>query len=165
MGDRLRAWERFIVKLLTSALLSVTLAWSGTAWATDPPPRYGATRQARPAVPARPAAERLDPATAATDKIDPARPDTEASRKKPKRRAVYQQFDDIPTRLEPSAVYAPKLSPRIDPTPVPPPTTLNCVGAACTDASGGSYRGGVGTSLISPQGRICNNNGITVQCY
>lgn len=153
------------MKILTSALLSATLAWSGAAWATDPPPRYGATRQAKPVVPAKPAAEKVDPAGTAPDKAEPAKPEAQTPRTKPKRRAVHQQLDDIPTRLEPSAVYAPKLSPRIDPTPVPPPTTLNCIGAACTDASGGSYRGGVGTSLISPQGRICNNNGITVQCY
>jgi hypothetical protein len=101
----------------------------------------------------------------ADDKVEGAKPAAEVPHKKSKRRAVYQQFDEIPMRTVPPPVYAPQLTPRIDPTPVPPPVTINCVGAACTDGNGGSYRGGVGTSLISPQGRICNNNGLTVQCY
>lgn len=134
--------------------LAAILFASVPAWATDPPPRAGAT----------PRVEKPDAKPDA--KPDEARPSVpQPARKKPRRRAVYQQFDDIPMRTPSTAVYAPQLTPRIDPTPVPPPTTLNCVGAACSDANGGSYRGGVGTSLISPQGRICNNNGITVQCF
>lgn len=132
----------------TCAFLTAILVSSVPARAAEPPPRAGATP---------PKAEvKPDGAT---------KPVAPQARKKPKRRAVYQHFDEPSMRTPPTAVYAPQLTPRIDPTPVPPPTTLNCVGATCSDANGGSYRGGVGTSLIGPQGRICNNNGITVQCF
>lgn len=162
------------MKHLTFVCFVVTMACSNLARATDPPQRHGATRplkviQPDQAVPAKQdkmiAPEQLKPATRASRK-----PATQTPRRPPARRAVYQQLDDQAVRGEAPAIYAPQLAPRIDVAPAPaqapaPPVTLNCVGAACLDAGGGSYRGGVGTSLINPQGRICNNNGITVQCH
>lgn len=150
------------MKTLTSAFLVASLTVSSAVWATDPPQRVGATRPVKTDEPGKtvPAEQPV-----ADEKADAAKPAAQATSKKPKRRAVYQHFDEIPVRTMPPQVYAPQLTPRIDPAPVPPPVTLNCVGAACSDSNGGSYRGGVGTSLISPQGRICNNNGLTVQCY
>ncbi|QYF94025.1 hypothetical protein KY495_01955 [Massilia sp. PAMC28688] len=147
------------MKHLTSAFLLASLAMTSAAWATDPPQRVGSTRpvpadEPGKTVPAEP--------PVADDKKEPGK---QAAPKKPRRRAVYQHFDEIPMRTVAPPVYAPQLTPRIDPTPVPPPVTINCVGASCIDGNGGSYRSGVGTSLISPEGRICNNNGITVQCY
>lgn len=92
-----------------------------------------------------------------------------ATRKPPlKRRATAAQLDD---GMNPP-VYRPRLEPvapmPTQPTPsaMPPgPVILNgCPGAHCTDRSGQRYNP-VGTTLISPQGRLCNHNGISVSCY
>lgn len=154
-----RRTEGIIMKLLTSAFFVATLGLSTAAWATDPPPRVGATRPAA-AVPAQPKAMTEEQVAAA--------------RKKLKRRAVYQHFDEIPMRTMPPAPYGPRLAtdgtapisplPRTELNPSPP-VILNCVGSACQDANGGSHRGGVGTTLMSPAGRICVDNGLTVQCH
>lgn len=93
------------------------------------------------------------------------------SKKPVKRRAVAAQLDD---GLNPPA-YRPRLAPVVPmppvpgtamPSPVPSgPVILNgCPGGACTDHSGARYNP-VGTTLISPQGRMCSNNGISVSCY
>lgn len=150
------------MNILDALFFSAALAVPAAALATDPPPRVGATKSA----------PEQDQAKAKDKPVK----DAPNKAQKPKRRAAYQQFDELPMRTPPTAVYAPTLTPRqdavphdrllprVDPTPAPP-ATINCVGAACTDAAGGSYRGGVGTSLINQEGRICNNNGITVQCH
>lgn len=91
-------------------------------------------------------------------------------RKKPvKRRAVAAQLDDgmnprtYAPRLTP-VVPMPKMSPL--PSSMPPgPVILNgCPNGHCTDQGGQRYNP-VGTTLISPQGRLCSNNGISVSCY
>ena len=109
------------------------------------------------------------------------KPGAEADRKKPaqtppkklvKRRSVHQMIDPVP-RVQSPVVYGPVLTPAmpvgVQPVPVPAPGSpmiLNgCNGGACTDANGARYRGGVGNVLISPEGRACSNNGITVQCF
>ena len=166
------------MKTFISALLLAAMTICTTASATEPPPRVGATKPlSAPTADPKVAApkDQSDEVKGALKAADgksgsKAAAKTTAERGKPKRRAVYQQFDEPDMRTPPTAVYAPTLTPRdnllprTDPTPAPP-VTINCVGAACSDASGGYYRGGVGTSLISPAGRICNNNGITVQCH
>lgn len=133
--------------ILMLAILSSVMVCNN-AWATEPPPREGAPRpEAKPA----------------------AQPAPDAAKKKPaKRRAVRQNMDDAPAPV----VYTPRPSPAAPvgvqplPSPVAPPQILNgCPGGACTDASGARYHGGVGTTLLSPQGRVCSNNGITVQCF
>lgn len=90
--------------------------------------------------------------------------------KKPvKRRAVAAQLDDGMNRPG----YAPRLAPAPAPAiaPLPPPLAVpsipllnGCPNGHCTDASGQRYNP-VGTTLISPQGRLCSNNGISVSCY
>jgi hypothetical protein len=136
-----------ILAILSSALLCTP------AWATEPPPRAGAVR------------DEVKPAP-------PARPGKETPNKKPaKRRAVHQIIDGMPAPAPPQA-YGPTLNPApaiAQPmaSPVPPGPAIGngCTGPACLDAGGGSYKGGVGTTLISPQGRLCSNNGMTVQCF
>lgn len=129
--------------VLMLAILSSVMVCNN-AWATEPPPRVGATR-------------------------DIAKPDPDTPKKKPaKRRSVRQNLDDAPAPV----IYSPRLNPAAPaavplPAPVAPsPLILNgCPGGACTDANGTRYHGGVGTTLLSPQGRVCSNNGITVQCF
>jgi hypothetical protein len=131
--------------ILMLAILSSVMVCNN-AWATEPPPREGAPRaEAKPA------------------------PDT--PKKKPaKRRAVRQNLDDAPaparvvSRARPTPAAPVGVQPL--PSPVAAPQILNgCPGGACTDATGARYHGGVGTTLLSPQGRMCSNNGITVQCF
>ncbi|WP_426100641.1 hypothetical protein [Massilia sp. TSP1-1-2] len=133
--------------VLLSALAASALFANGAA-ATERPPRVGE--------------ERIVPKKPADGKPAPA--------KKPaQRRAVRQVLDDDVRPAPPPAVYAPQLTSPPSSLPVPGvapgPLNLNCVGATCTDANGGRFNGGVGTTLISPQGKLCNNNGMTVQCF
>lgn len=153
--------------LIPAIVLSALLG--SHAWAVDPPARVGSVRDApKPAAPpvqadpdpgARPDAAKAAPAA-------PKKPPAKA----PKRRSVYQTIDPVP-RVQSPTVYGPVLGPpagaQTMPTPVPPnPAILNgCNGGACTDQSGARYRGGVGSVLISPEGRACSSNGITVQCF
>ena len=129
-----------IVVILSSAFLC------NNAWATTPP-RVGST----------PDLAKQDAKPGAT----PA-----PAKKHPKRRAVRQHIDGTPAASIPPPRIVPLLPPPIG---VPPPLTphiLNgCTGLACIDASGAQYHGGVGTTLLGPEGRVCSNNGITVQCF
>lgn len=136
--------------VLLSAIL-VTSMLGNIAAASERPPRVGEEK----ILPKKP--QHAAPASAASAKTPV------------KRRAVRQILDDDIRPAAPPAVYAPTLTrpaaqPQIHGVP-PPPATLNCIGGACTDSSGGRFNGGVGTTLISPQGKLCNNNGLTVQCF
>lgn len=145
---------RIVKPVLLAVLLSSAL-FHGMALATEPPPRVGATPLVQ-------------------GEAGRAAPKADASKKKPqqKRRAVYQVFDGMPGTAPPVGVQPlPSPSPLAPPasmTAVPGPTTFlpsGCHGAACSDPAGNRYQGGVGTTLIGPQGRLCSNNGITVQCF
>ncbi|UUZ55533.1 hypothetical protein LP419_07760 [Massilia sp. H-1] len=52
------------------------------------------------------------------------------------------------------AVLLPSVPAPALPQPIPSPQT-----------NGGAYKGGVGNALIGPDGKLCSNNGITVQCF
>lgn len=138
------------MNILKPVLLSAIVATAmlgNVAAATERPTRVGETR----ILPKKPAEARQKP---------------QAPAKKPvKRRAVRQVLDDDVRPAAPPTVYAPRLTPPSSAQPVPGPVNLKCVGDTCTDANGGRVNGGVGTTLINPQGRLCNNNGLTVQCF
>jgi hypothetical protein len=138
-----------VLVILSSALLC------NNAWSTEPPPRLGALPDQPPPAPAAKADNRLPAAAPAPN-----------AKKPPKRRAVRQILNDD---VRPATSYQPRPMPPLQgpmPSAVPPSSTIiNCAGGNCSDPNGGHYQGGVGTSLISPQGRLCNNNGITVQCF
>jgi hypothetical protein len=91
-------------------------------------------------------------------------PKKEKVAKPVKRRAVRQVLDDDVRPAAPATVPPPAIA-RPMPGVPPAPVTLNCMGSTCTDASGGRFNGGVGTTLISPSGKLCSNNGMTVQCF
>jgi hypothetical protein len=146
--------ERIVMNILKPVLLSAIVATAmlgNLAAATERPPRVGE--------------EKILPKNPAD-----AKPTPQAPAKKPaKRRAVRQDLDDDVRPAAPPTVYAPQLTPPASPQPMPgvspSPLNLNCMGGTCTDANGGRFNGGVGTTLISPQGRLCANNGLTVQCH
>ncbi len=132
----------------------------------EPAPEKSTSPAPKDAPPAEKAAE--------PDKTDPNKANpTKDERKKPpvKRRAVHAVIESTP-RIGPS--YGPVLNhpaprPGLPPMPVtvpsPPVTIGNCVGGNCTDTNGTQYNGGVGNALLSPSGRLCNNNGGTVSCF
>lgn len=79
-------------------------------------------------------------------------------KKKPvKRRAVRQVHDGMPPPSAPPAAYRPQNAP----PPLVPPQSL----PVPSSRIGPDYKGGVGTTLLSPDGKLCNNNGMTVQCF
>ncbi|MES2320971.1 MAG: hypothetical protein V4633_01780 [Pseudomonadota bacterium] len=97
-----------------------------------------------------------------------AKKDKPAPKKAPsKRRAVSQVIDSTPRIAAPRPpplsqppLFLPPAS--VPPSPVP---IMRCDAGGCVDTSGTRYNGGVGTTLLSPQGKLCNNNGVTVQCF
>ena len=102
----------------------------------------------------------------------PAHKDDKSPKKPVRRRAVPMIVDRMPGPAAP-AVYGPVLavpSPAPMPatiTPVAPPAPVflnGCDAGGCNGSNGVRYNGGVGTTLLSPEGRLCNNNGVTVQC-
>ncbi len=132
----------------------------------------------RDLVPQGKASPNNDPAAGAKEgakpdpKADPKKTAQTTPKKPIRRRSTYQMIDPMP-RIQAPMVYGPVLTPRpsvgVQPIPNPAagnPVILNgCNGGACTDPSGARYTGGVGSVLISPEGRACSNNGITVQCF
>jgi hypothetical protein len=149
-----------ILVILSSALLC------NNAWATEPPPRVGSVPD-RPASVPKPADQAAEQAADKKSARKPAKkPARQPAAKPNKRRSVQQIIAPTPPPLPP--VYSPRLNLPPPPAaqPLPAPQVLNgCNGGACTDANGQQYHGGVGTTLLSPQGRVCSNNGITVQCF
>jgi len=82
------------------------------------------------------------------------------------RRSVQQQIDSAARLASPNAptVVAPATSAS---TPVVPTTSQvsPCIGATCTDATGATTAGAVGSSSVNSAGRLCNRSGTTVQCF
>lgn len=82
------------------------------------------------------------------------------------RRSVQQQIDSAARLASPNAptVLAPATS---APTPIVPTTSQvsPCIGATCTDATGATTAGTVGSSSVNSAGRLCNRSGTTVQCF
>ena len=155
------------------------------AVAVDPPPRHGAVRDASRSEPPQPQPTADAKADAADKKEEPKpEPSTDAkgtpvksaqpphsgekATKAPvKRRPVRAQLDDDQPSYRPTLTPpAPVLREPMPQSTLPPgPVILNgCTGGHCNDQNGQRYNP-VGTTLISPQGRLCNNNGISVSCY
>jgi hypothetical protein len=91
----------------------------------------------------------------------------------PRRRAVPAIIGSMPAPSAPQA-YGPVLHelapqttmPAPAPAGLPPPATITgCIGNQCNDTSGKSYQTGVGNTALDPNGRLCNRNGQTVQCF
>ncbi len=174
--------------------ISVAIFACANAMAQDRPPKVGETREppveASPVTetkvdPVRkgepPSEKSVAPAKGSQapsekivepDKTEPAKgnPTKDERKKAPiKRRAVHQIVDGMPASRPPIS-YGPVLTP---PSPLPMPGVTptspvplgSCVGGSCTDTGGTRYNGGVGTTLLSPSGRLCNNNGATVSCF
>jgi hypothetical protein len=88
-------------------------------------------------------------------------------RKPTKRRSVQQVVE--PTRRIVTEPYRPTLDVRPTaplPQTIPGPVRMNsCDGGGCTDVNGNRFNGGVGTTLIGPQGQLCNKGLVNAQCF
>lgn len=181
-----------ILKPVLILAVLVSPMFANSAWAVAPPQRVGATPDAPKPAPAQPpkqpqieetrpkpdaetdsaARQGANAAPINTLQRRAKKPPKQPPAKPIKRRSVYQHIDPVP-RVNSPMGYGPVLTPSasagVQPIPMPVPGSPvilnNCNGGACTDSSGARYRGGVGSVLISPEGRACSNNGITVQCF
>jgi hypothetical protein len=87
----------------------------------------------------------------------------------PPRRAVRQQIATMPAapRPQPGDTYRPAPSPPPPAVVLAPPApvqVIGCDGGGCNGADGKRYNG-TGAAVINPQGRLCNRNGSSVQCF
>jgi hypothetical protein len=87
----------------------------------------------------------------------------------PPRRAVRQQIATMPDapRPQPGDTYRPgpsPLPPAVVLAPPAPVQLIGCDGGGCNGADGKRYNG-TGAAVINPQGRLCNRNGSSVQCF
>ena len=84
-----------------------------------------------------------------------------------KRRSVQQVIEPTPRIV--TDPYRPILEvhpPVPLPQTIPGPVRMNsCDGAGCTDVNGNRFNGGVGTTLIGPQGQLCNKGLVNAQCF
>jgi hypothetical protein len=105
-------------------------------------------------------------------------PDKPEPKKKPiKRRSVQQVIGSMPASppivtdgYRPTLTLPSPATPSLTVgTPViapPPPVQLNgCNAGGCNDVSGNHYSPGVGNATVSPQGRLCNRVGNSMQCF
>jgi hypothetical protein len=131
----------------TALLLALSLAAAGAR-----------AQQQEPAAP---------PAATESSADAPAKPEVPPKRKPIKRRSVQQVIEPTPRIVTDG--YRPTLEvrpPAAVPAPVPGPVRMNgCDAGGCNDASGARFNGGVGTTLIGPQGQLCTKGPVTAQCF
>ncbi|MGZ8340634.1 MAG: hypothetical protein ACXWU9_13735 [Telluria sp.] len=129
---------------------------------------------------AGPGSAPAEPAPAQNLKPDP------KALKKPllKRRSVQQVVESTPRIPVVTEGYRPTLHPAAPrtavtgtlpapalpsasapPLPQPPAQVNSCIGNGCNDTSGTRYTGGVGNTVLDPQGRNCTRTGSTIQCF
>jgi hypothetical protein len=98
----------------------------------------------------------------------PAAPAQPAQPNPIQRRSVQQVIEPTP-RIGGADVYGPTLTPRPPAAlsvPRPAPGRINgCDAGGCNDTSGQRYNGGVGNTLLSPQGQLCTKGVIGAQCF
>lgn len=110
-----------------------------------------------------------DPAEQVDSVAAPAAPAPSKPRKPVRRRSVQQVIEPTPRIV--TEPYRPILEVR-PPMPLPLPQTIpgpvrmqSCDGAGCTDLNGNRFNGGIGTTLIGPQGQLCNKGPVNAQCF
>ena len=99
----------------------------------------------------------------------PAKPVPPPNRKPIKRRSVQQVIEPTPPIVtegyRPTLVVRP---PAVLPSPAQAqrqPRLNSCDAGGCTDTSGARYNGGVGNTLIGPQGQLCAKGIVGAQCF
>ncbi|MET3132154.1 hypothetical protein AAKU55_002424 [Oxalobacteraceae bacterium GrIS 1.11] len=105
--------------------------------------------------------------------VEPCRP----APPKGARRAVPQIIGRMPQQapvpapgLPPAYGYRPPAAPAPASAPVPPGPqlplpVLGCDLGGCRDPAGTRHDGGVGGATLDPSGRLCQRNGVWLQCF
>ncbi|MBJ7308700.1 hypothetical protein ACFOLJ_01515 [Rugamonas sp. CCM 8940] len=82
------------------------------------------------------------------------------------RRPVTQIIEPMPSRAAPPRLAPPSLPPSAPlRTPSPPQPLGNCGVGGCYDAGGVWQGNGVGNTSVVPNGKLCQRNGIWLQCF
>lgn len=111
-----------------------------------------------------------DPPAAKEAAADPAAQPVPPPKRKPiKRRSVQQVIEPTPPIVtdgyRPTLVTRPPAAlPGTAPAPSSPRMN-SCDAGGCTDTSGARYNGGVGNTLLSPQGQLCTKGVVSAQCF
>jgi hypothetical protein len=134
---------------LLATLMALSLAATSAGAQQDPP---------KPAPEAQPEQAEL-----------PLQPVVPPKRKPIKRRSVQQVIEPTPRIGTAPPSYGPTLTPRPPaalPDPLPAPVRTNgCDAGGCNDTSGQRYNGGVGNTLLGPQGQLCTKGVVGAQCF
>lgn len=167
-------------------ILMMSLLCGAAAAQSKPTAEPPETKTAQPAPPSKADAPPDKAETPARDEAPPSRepptgkpepdvaPDKPEPKKKPiKRRSVQQVIGTMPASLPVvTEGYRPTLTPPAPPsvstpivTPAAPVPLNGCNAGGCNDVSGAHYNPGVGNATVSPQGRLCNRNGASMQCF
>ncbi|MES2075987.1 MAG: hypothetical protein V4462_10280 [Pseudomonadota bacterium] len=82
------------------------------------------------------------------------------------RRPVPQIVEPMPSPAAPPRVAMPPLLPSAAlRAPSPPQPLGNCGAGGCYDAGGAWQGNGVGNTTVAPNGKLCQRNGIWLQCF
>lgn len=103
-----------------------------------------------------------DPPRLAVEPCRPAPP-----RLTPPRRPVPQSIARMPQQAAPPVSAPPAAPAPALPAAVPgrPLSVNSCDIGGCRDAAGVRHEGGVGNATLDPNGRLCNRNGVWLQCF
>jgi len=84
------------------------------------------------------------------------------------RRAVEQVTGRMPARMPPPIHEfhpAPPVAPALPTNPDRPLPLIGCHSGVCRDAGGTLHNGGVGNATLDPNGKLCNREGVWLQCF
>jgi hypothetical protein len=82
------------------------------------------------------------------------------------RRPVSQIIEAMPSPAAPPRVAMPPLPPSAPlRAPSAPQPLGNCGAGGCYDAGGAWQGNGVGNTTVAPNGKLCQRNGIWLQCF
>jgi hypothetical protein len=132
---------------LATLMLALSLACAGARAQQDAPKPAPDAQQERTQAPAEPAQQPANP-----------------------RRSVQQVIEPTPRIGAATPSYGPTLTARPPPAalsgPPPSPVRINgCDAGGCNDTSGQRYNGGVGNTLLGPQGQLCTKGVAGAQCF
>ncbi len=90
-------------------------------------------------------------------------------RKALKRRSVQQVIEPTPRiageAYRPTLTVRPPAAPAAPAAPETAPRMNSCDAGGCFDSNGARYNGGVGPTVLSPQGRLCTRGAVTTQSF
>lgn len=102
-----------------------------------------------------------------SDKADkcPVQSDAQCAKKAAApRRAVTRNAERPVAPVAPSTSSAPVILPPYSAT-APAPTIGTCDPGGCWDTGGNRYNGGTNNTFLNGSGRLCQRNGVSMQCF